>query len=150
MIHFISFFVSFPTTPISSQSDIWVKRYDQNTEGCPNGLTEHPHSQLQPPFQNSTESSHNKAASKPCCPSVRTVALWLYVISIIRLWSIRTLKGDVRTVELVHAISIYESSSSGPWRLESGRLNFVCMTFLIEDIVRTGSHIVQTVAAVFP
>jgi hypothetical protein len=34
--------------------------------------------------------------------------------------------------------------------IPSGRLNFVCTTFLIEDIVRTGSHIVRTVAAVFP
>jgi hypothetical protein len=49
--------------PISSQSDIWVKIYDQNTLGCPDGLTERPDGQLQPPLQDSTESFHNKAAS---------------------------------------------------------------------------------------
>jgi len=147
---FSTFFVSFPTTSISSQSDIWVKCYDQNNRGCPDGLTEHPDGQLQPPFENSTESFHNKAAPGLCYPSFRTVALWLHVITIIRLWSVRTLKGDVRMVELVHAISIYEAWSSGPWRLPSGRLNFVCTSCLIENIVRTRSHIVRTVAAVFP
>jgi hypothetical protein len=118
---FPEFFVSFPTTPISSQSDIWVKGYDQNTGGCPDGLTERPDGQLQPPFQNSTESFHNKAASWRCCPSVRTVALRLHVITTIKrldpkgwrpdgwtgarnfhIWSliVRTMKADVRTVEL--------------------------------------------------
>jgi hypothetical protein len=101
---FKAFFGSFPTTLISSQSDIWVKRYDQNTEGCPDGLTERPDDQLQLPFQSSTESFHNKAASGRCCPSVRTVALRLHVITIIRLWP------------------------SGPWRLMSGRLNW-CTQF---------------------
>jgi hypothetical protein len=75
----------------------------------PDGLTERPDGQPQPPFQNSTESSHNKATSRRCCPTIQTVALWLHVITIIRLWSVRTLKGDVRTVELVHAIYIYEA-----------------------------------------
>lgn len=46
-------------TVISSQSNICVKSYGQNTEGCPDGLTERLDSQLQPPFQNSTESFHN-------------------------------------------------------------------------------------------
>jgi hypothetical protein len=87
-----SFFVSFPTTPISSKSDIWVKSYDQNTGGRPDGLTERPNGQLQPPFQNSTESSHNKATSRRCCPSVRTVSLWLHEITIIRPWSVRTIR----------------------------------------------------------
>jgi hypothetical protein len=82
---FTLFFVSFPLTPISSQSNIWVKRYDQNTGGRPDGLIERPDGQLQPLFQNSTESFHNKAASGWCCPSIQTVALRLHVISIIRL-----------------------------------------------------------------
>jgi len=137
-----AFFLSFPTTPISSQSDIWVKSYNQNTGRCLDGLIERPDGQLQPPFQNSTESFHNKATSERCCPSVRTVALRLHEITIIRL------------------------GASGPWRLTSGRLNW-CTQFsymkldrpdhegwrpdgwtwyarscLIEDIVRT-------VAAVF-
>jgi hypothetical protein len=145
-----SFFLSFPMNPISSQSDIWVKSYDQNTQGCPDGLTERPDGQLQPPLQDSAESFHNKAVSGRCCPSVRTVALRLHEITIIRL------------------------GASRPWRLTSERLNW-CTQFpymkldrldhegwrpdgwtwyarscLIEDIVRTGSHIARTVAAVFP
>jgi hypothetical protein len=71
-------FVNFPMTPISSQSDIWAESYDQNTRERPDGLTERPDDQLQPPFQNSAESFHIKAASRRCCPSVRTVALFLY------------------------------------------------------------------------
>jgi hypothetical protein len=98
------FFVSFPTTPISSKFDIWVKRYDQNTGGCPDGLTERPDSKLQLPFQNSAESFHNKAASERCCPSVRTVVLRLHVITKIRLWAF------------------------GPWRLMSRLLNW-CTQF---------------------
>jgi hypothetical protein len=93
----VSFFVSFPMTPISSKSDIWAESYDQNTGGCPDG-------KLQLPFQNSTESFHNKAASGRCCPSVRTVAHRLHVITIIRFWA------------------------SGPWRLMSRRLNW-CTQF---------------------
>jgi hypothetical protein len=47
----------------------------------------------------------------------------------IKALSVRTRKVDVRMVELVHAISIYEAWSPGPWRLTSRRLNLVC-TFL--------------------
>jgi hypothetical protein len=46
----VDLFVSFPMTMILSQSDILVKRYDQNTGGCPDGLTERPDGQLQLPF----------------------------------------------------------------------------------------------------
>jgi hypothetical protein len=72
-------------------------------------LTERLDGQLQPPFQNRAESFHNKATSGRFCPSVRTVALQLHVITIIRLWNVQTLKADVWTVELVHAIFIYEA-----------------------------------------
>jgi hypothetical protein len=148
-IQITTFFLSFPMKLISSQSDIWVKRYDQNTRGCPDGLTKRPDGQLQPPLQDSAESFHNKAMSGRYFPSVRTVALRLHEITIIRL------------------------GGSGPWRLTSGRLNwctqlpymkldrpdhegwrpddwtwYAC-SCLIEDIVRTRSHIVRTVAAVF-
>jgi hypothetical protein len=99
-----SFFVSFPMMPISSQSNIWPKSYDQNTRGCPDRLTERSNGQLQPPFQNGDENFHNKAASRWCCPSVRTVALQLHVINIIRLWA------------------------SEPWRPMSWRLNW-CTQF---------------------
>jgi hypothetical protein len=54
MVKFVSFFVSFPMTPISSQSDIGAESYDQNTRGRLYGLTKRLNSQLQPPFQNST------------------------------------------------------------------------------------------------
>jgi hypothetical protein len=59
------------------------------------------------------------------------------------------MKADVRMVELMHAISIYEAWASEPWRLTSGQLNFVCMTCLMKESVWTGTHIIWTVAAVF-
>jgi hypothetical protein len=84
-LNFHYFFLSFPTTPISSQSDFGVKCYDQNNRGCPDGLIERPDGKLQLPFQNSTESFNNKATSGRYCPSVWTVAIQLHVITIIRL-----------------------------------------------------------------
>jgi len=60
------------------------------------------------------------------------------------------MKADVLTVKLIHAISIYEAWASGPWRLASRGLNFVCMTCLMKDSVRMRTHIVRTVAVVFP
>jgi hypothetical protein len=33
-IQVVSFFLSFPTTPISSQSDTWAESYDKNTKTC--------------------------------------------------------------------------------------------------------------------
>jgi len=68
----------------------------------------------------------------------------------IKAWSVRTMKDDVRTVTLMHAISIYETWAFGPWRLKSGQLNVECTTFLMKDSVRTGTHIILTVVAVFP
>jgi len=64
--------------------------------------------------------------------------------------SLQTMKADVRMVELMHTISIYEAWASRPWRLTSRWLNFVCTTCLMKESVRTGPHIVRTVAAVFP
>jgi len=70
----------------------------------------------------------SKIALKASIPRPRpdgcTSAAWNYHN---KAWSVRTLKANVRTVELVHAISIYEAWSSGPWRLTSRRLNLVCM-----------------------
>jgi hypothetical protein len=80
-----SFFVSFPMTSISSQSDIGPKSYDQNTRGYPDGLTKRPNGQLQPPFQTSAESFHNRTSSGRCFPVIRMVSLQLHVITIIRL-----------------------------------------------------------------
>jgi hypothetical protein len=59
------------------------------------------------------------------------------------------MKAVVRIVELMYAIFIYEAWVSGPWTLTSGLLNFVSTTCLMKESVRTGTHIVRTVAAVF-
>jgi len=50
----------------------------------------------------------------------------------------------------MHAISIYEAWAFGPWILSSGWLNFECTTCLMNECIRTGIHIVRTVAYVFP
>jgi len=63
---------------------------------------------------------------------------------------IQTIGSIVRTVDFMHAISIYEARASGPWGLTSGRLDFECMTCLMDERVRTEIHIVRTVAAIFP
>lgn len=41
----------------------------------------------------------------------------------IKAWRVRTMTSVVRTVNLMHAISIYEAHAFGPWRLSSERLN---------------------------
>jgi hypothetical protein len=92
---------------LKSNSGIFCRAVRMSKYFRPDAYSGHPDSQLQPPFQNSTESSHNKAMSGRCCPSIRTVALWLHVITIIRLWSVQTLKGDVWTVELCMHILPY-------------------------------------------
>jgi hypothetical protein len=83
----------------------------------------------------------------PCHPDSRTLAARNYHIEA---WRFRTIGYVVRTVDLMHAISVYEARASEPYRLSSGRLNFECATCLMDEHVRTGIHIVQTVAAVFP
>jgi len=56
---------------------------------------------------------------------------------------VRTKGMVIRTVDQMHAISIYVARASGPWMLSSGRLNFECATCLMDERV-------QTVAAIFP
>jgi len=68
----------------------------------------------------------------------------------IKAWHIRTMTPIVQTVNLMSAISIYEALTSGSWRPLSGRLIFKYATCLTDERVRTGIHIVQTIAAVFP
>jgi len=68
----------------------------------------------------------------------------------IKAWGVWTIASIVRTVDLMHAISIYEARASGPWRLTFGRLDFDCMTCLMNERVRNGIHIVWMVATVFP
>jgi hypothetical protein len=60
------------------------------------------------------------------------------------------METDVRTVGFLRYYFHIKSYTSGPWRLMSRRLNFVCTTCLMKDSIRTGTHIVQTVATVFP
>jgi len=68
----------------------------------------------------------------------------------IKAWRVRTEGCIVRTVDLMHTISIYEARASGPCRPLFGRLNFECSTCFMDERVQTGIHIVRTVAVVFP
>jgi hypothetical protein len=83
----------------------------------------------------------------PCRLDGRTLAARNFHI---KAWRIRTITSVVRTVNLMHVISIYEACGSGPWRPLSRRLNFECATCLMDERVRTGIHIVRTVAIIFP
>jgi hypothetical protein len=82
----------------------------------------------------------------PCHPDGRTSAADNFHIKALRARS----KGMViRMVDLMHVISIYDARASGPRRLASGLLDFECDTYLMDERVRTGMHIVGTVAAIF-
>jgi hypothetical protein len=83
----------------------------------------------------------------PCRLDCSTLAVCNFHI---KAWRIQTMKTVVRTVNLMHAISIYEACASGPRRPLSRSLNFECTTCLMDERVQTGIHIVRTVAAVFP
>jgi hypothetical protein len=63
---------------------------------------------------------------------------------------VRTKGMVVRTVDLMHAISISDARASGPRGLTFGHLDFECDTCLMDGRVRTRFHIVRTVAAIFP
>jgi len=82
----------------------------------------------------------------PCRPDGCTLAVRNFHIKVSR---VRTIGSVVQTVDLMHAIFIYEARASGPWRLVSGCLDFKCTTCLMDERVRTGIHIVRTTAAVF-
>jgi hypothetical protein len=123
-------FLSFLMKPISSQSDIWVKSYDQNTRACPDGLIERLDGQLQSPFQSSTKSFHTRPRpdgdalssrrlhfgctslpykdfehldSKGWRPDGWTGARNFHIWSLI----VRTMKTDVRTVQLCMQVLPY-------------------------------------------
>jgi hypothetical protein len=83
----------------------------------------------------------------PCRPDGRTLAARNFHT---KAWRFRTITYAIRTVNLMHTISIYEAHASGLWKLSSERLNFECMTCLMNERVRTEIHIVRMVAAVFP
>jgi hypothetical protein len=63
---------------------------------------------------------------------------------------VRTKGMVVRTVDLMHAISISDARASEPRGLTTGRMDFQCDTYLMNERVRTGFHIIWTVAANFP
>jgi len=63
---------------------------------------------------------------------------------------IRTKGMVIRTVDLMHAISIFDARKSGPRGLTSRRLDFEGDTCLMDERVWTGIHIVRKVAAIFP
>jgi hypothetical protein len=63
---------------------------------------------------------------------------------------VRTRRSVVWTVDLMHAISIFDTRMSGPWWLASGRLDLNCDTCLMDEGVRAGIHIVWMVATIFP
>jgi len=83
----------------------------------------------------------------PCRPDGRTLVARNFHIKAWRAW---TMTFIVRTVNLMHTISIYQAHASWPWRPLSGHLNFEWVAFLMDERVRTGIHIVRTVTAVFP
>jgi hypothetical protein len=61
-----------------------------------------------------------------------------------------TKASRVRTVDLMHEISISDACASKPRGLTFGRLDFECDTCLIDERIRTGIHVIWTVAAIFP
>jgi hypothetical protein len=68
----------------------------------------------------------------PCLPNARTSTASNFPIEASR---IRTRRMVVRTVDLMHTISISKAHASGLWWLASGRLDLNCDTCLI-DLVR--------------
>jgi hypothetical protein len=63
---------------------------------------------------------------------------------------VRTRRMGIQAVNLMNAISISNARASRPCWLDSGRLVLNCDTYLMDEHVRTGYHVVQTVAAIFP
>jgi hypothetical protein len=83
----------------------------------------------------------------PCLPDGRTSTASNFHI---KPSCVRTKGMVVQTIDLMHIISIFDAHTSGPWRLATRRLDFECDTCLMDEHVRTGVHIVRTVAANFP
>jgi hypothetical protein len=90
----------------------------------------------------------------PYRPDGRTFAASNFHIEASR---IRTRRMVVRTVDLMHAFSIFDTRASGPWWLAFGqwwlvseRLDLNCDTCLMDERVRTEIHVGRTVTAIFP
>jgi hypothetical protein len=56
----------------------------------------------------------------------------------------------VRTVDLLHAISILVVRASQPCWLASGRFNLNCDSCPMDECIWTGIHVVRTVESIFP
>jgi hypothetical protein len=56
----------------------------------------------------------------------------------------------IRTVDQMHAISIFYAHASRPWKLASRRLDFECDNCLMDEHVRSRIHIFLTIAVIFP
>jgi len=82
----------------------------------------------------------------PCRPDGRTFAASNFHIEASRIYIGRMV---VRTADLMHAISIFDARAFGPWWPAFGRLDLNCDTCLMDESVRTGIHIVRTVATIF-
>jgi hypothetical protein len=89
-----------------------------------------------------------RAASGRWCTIFRTVSRPLRVIHIKAL-RVRTRRMVVRTVDEMHTISISDARTSRPCWLASRRLDLNCDTFLMDERVHMGFHVVRTVAAIF-
>jgi hypothetical protein len=63
---------------------------------------------------------------------------------------VQTRRMAVRTGDLLHAISISVICTSGPWWLSSGCLDLNYDTYLMDERVWTGIHVVRTIATIFP
>jgi hypothetical protein len=83
----------------------------------------------------------------PCLPNGRTSAASNFHI---KSSHIQTKGMVVQTVDLMHAISISDARASRPRGLTSGRLDFECDTCLMDECIRTGIHVIRTVAVIFP
>jgi hypothetical protein len=91
-------------------------------------------------FQNSQKFFPDLSRIRTVVPDGRTSAASNFHIKASR---IRTKEMVVRTVDLMHAISISDARASRPKGLTFGRLDFECDTCLMNEHVRT-------VAAIFP
>jgi hypothetical protein len=76
----------------------------------------------------------------PCRPDGHTFAVSNFHIKALR---VQTMLMVIRTVGLMHAISIFDARGSGQYWLASGRQDLNCNTYLMDECVRT-------VVAIFP
>jgi hypothetical protein len=83
----------------------------------------------------------------PCFPNSRTSTTSNLCI---KASLVQTGGTIIRTVDLMHAISIYDARAYRPCLLASGHLDLNCDTCLMDECFRTGIHVVRMVVAIFP